>query len=287
MLGCGAALTSPAFFLAGCERAGGRLEEAYHREQEALRRGLIPTGRIHVRRSDERGFADRGWLKSRHTFSFSNYRDPRFMGFRALRVINEDHIAGGGGFPMHPHRDMEIVTYVLSGALEHKDSLGNGSVIRPREVQRMTAGSGIRHSEFNPSTNEQVHLLQIWIQPDRRDYSPSYEQRTMSAKRAATQGHGLELIAGPPGAGGTVTIQQDTMLFAGKLPEARGVAYDLQAGRHCWVQVARGAIQLNGHVLGPGDAAYGSDAGRLLLEPLAMSSADGDSAPEVLIFDLA
>ncbi len=231
---------------------------------------------ITIRPSDERGVAEFGWLKSRHTFSFGHYYDPRHMGFRSLRVINDDWVAPGAGFDTHGHRDMEIVTYVLEGALEHKDSLGTGSVIRPGEVQRMTAGTGIMHSEFNHSKSEFVHLLQIWIEPERTGLVPGYEQREFALdERRGT----LRLVASRDGRDGSVTIHQDAALYAAVLAADESVSHELAPGRHAWLHVARGAARLNGHTLTEGDAAGVSD------EPRLDITAQPDA--EILLFDLA
>jgi hypothetical protein len=231
---------------------------------------------IDIRRSNERGGGDYGWLNTRHTFSFDRYHDPRFMGFRSLRVINEDWVQAGQGFPMHPHRDMEIITYVLEGALEHKDSLGTGSVIRPGDGQRMSAGSGIRHSEANPSKTDPVHLLQIWILPDRRGLEPSYEQKTFPADEKRGK---LRLIAGPDGKDGAVTIHQDAKLYVSLLGPGKEVQHELGKGRHAWLQVAKGAVELNGKLLDQGDGAAVSDEQKLAIK----GAKDG----EILLFDLA
>jgi redox-sensitive bicupin YhaK (pirin superfamily) len=235
---------------------------------------------IQLRRATERGHADHGWLDSWHTFSFADYHDPRHMGFRALRVINEDRVAPGGGFPRHGHRDMEIVSYVLDGALEHKDSIGTGSVIRPGDVQRMSAGTGVMHSEYNASTSAPVHFLQIWIVPDRHGHAPGYEQKAFSAE--AKRGR-LRLVASPDGADGSVTIHQDARLYATLLPPSVVVEHALAAGRHAWVQVARGAIELDGQRLDTGDAAAVSDAAVVTLR----GAGEGETEAEVLVFDLA
>ncbi len=231
---------------------------------------------INIRRSDERGGGDYGWLKTRYTFSFNTYDDPKFRGFRSLRVINEDHVAGGQGFPMHPHRDMEIITYILEGALEHKDSLGTGSVIRPGDGQRMSAGSGIRHSEANPSKTDTAHLLQIWILPDRQGIKPSYEQKSFPAEEKRGK---LRLIASPEGENGSVTIHQDARLFVTVLSPGETVTYEIAPNRHAWLQVARGSVNLNGKQLKQGDGAGVSDERELTLE--------GAEDAEVLLFDLA
>ena len=207
---------------------------------------------ITIRRGDERGKTRIDWLDSHHSFSFGDYYDPAHMGFRALRVINEDRIAPGAGFPTHPHRDMEIVTLVLSGALEHRDSLGSGEVIRPGDVQRMSAGTGIRHSEFNPSRTEPTHLLQIWILPEHTGLQPSYEQKRFD--EAERQGK-LRLVADRHGTDGAVTIHADTRIHAGFLPAGEKITHKLPLGRHGWLQVARGEVELDGQVLAAGDAA--------------------------------
>ncbi len=231
---------------------------------------------INIRKSNERGGGDYGWLNTRHTFSFDRYYDPRFMGFRSLRVINEDLVAPGEGFPTHPHRDMEIITYVLEGALEHKDSLGTGSVILPGDGQRMSAGTGIRHSEFNHSNRERVHLLQIWIMPDRQGHEPEYEQKSFPAEEK--QGK-LRLIASPDGDNGSVTIHQDAKLYVSLLKPGEEVKHELGSGRYAWLQVAKGAAGLNGQKLEQGDGAAVSDEQTLSIK--------GTDNAEVLLFDLA
>jgi hypothetical protein len=230
---------------------------------------------IRMRRSHERGGGDFGWLRTQHTFSFDTYYDPAWMHFRGLRVINEDHVAPGEGFPLHPHRDMEIITYVLEGALEHSDSLGNESVIRPGDGQRMSAGLGIRHSEMNPSKTGPVHLLQIWILPQQKGIAPGYEQKAFPAEEKRGK---LRLIAAPNGENGAVTIHADTQLYVTQLAPGEQVEHSLASSRHAWVQVARGAITLNGHSLGQGDGAGVSDEEKLVLRT-------GENA-EVLLFDL-
>ncbi len=242
----------------------------------ASKGGSMPTAPLVVRPSLERGHANHGWLDTRHTFSFASYYDPRHMGFRGLRVINEDHIAGGEGFPMHPHRDMEIVTYVLAGALEHKDSLGNGGVIRPGEVQRMSAGTGIRHSEFNPSRRDDVHLLQIWIEPDVRGVTPGYAQTVFPAPDRTGR---LRLVASPDGREGSLPIRTDTNLYASILEPGTALAYANATGRHAWLQVARGRLRVNGKTLVAGDGAAVSSAGAIEMAALDPS--------EILLFDLA
>jgi len=231
---------------------------------------------IAVRPSAERGRSEPGWLSSRHTFSFADYHDPRHMGFRALRVVNEDRVEPGAGFPTHGHRDMEIVTYVVEGALEHKDSMGNGSVIHPGEVQRMTAGTGVTHSEYNPSRIEPVHFLQIWILPERPGLAPGYEQHAFSA--AEMQGR-LRLVASRDGRDGSVTVHQDARVFAALLAPGEEIVYALAPGRHAWVQVVRGALALGGTALAAGDGVAVSDETRLALAARAPS--------ELLLFDLA
>jgi len=223
-----------------------------------------------------RGHTVLDWLDSHHTFSFDQYYDPEWVGFRSLRVINEDRVAPGKGFGTHPHRDMEILTYVLEGALEHKDSLGTGSIIRPGELQRMSAGTGIAHSEFNHSKTEPVHLLQIWIRPEKKGLAPGYEQRAFS--REAMRGKLLR-IAGPAKRGDVITVHQDVNLYAALLEPDETVRHGLAPGRHAWVQVARGAVTVNGKPLAAGDAAALSDESRVELAASAPS--------ELLLFDLA
>ena len=230
---------------------------------------------IDIRRADARGHTQLSWLDSRHTFSFGDYYDPAHMGFRALRVINDDRVAPGAGFGTHPHRDMEIITYVLDGALEHRDSLGNGSAIRPGEVQRMSAGTGIRHSEFNASREEPVHFLQIWILPAQEGLPPSYEQRALPAGARG----GLALAASRDGRDGSVTVHQDVSVHAGQLDRGDTVAHPLAAGRHAWVQIARGSASLNGQTLQAGDGAAVSGEDQVGIR------ADGPA--EILLFDLA
>jgi len=231
---------------------------------------------ISVRKSAERGHFDHGWLDTYHSFSFADYHDPAHMGFRALRVINEDVVAPGRGFPMHFHRDMEIVTYVLEGAIEHRDSMGNAGVIRPGEVQRMTAGRGVTHSESNPSDRERLHLLQIWILPDRKGHDPGYEQKAIP--EAERRGR-LRLVASPDGREGSVSIRQDARIFAGILRRGERVSQPLAPGRHAWVQVARGTVALGGLALAAGDGAAVSDEASLEIK--------GTEDSEILVFDLA
>ncbi|MBD2113968.1 MULTISPECIES: pirin family protein [Cyanophyceae] len=232
---------------------------------------------IKVRPANERGAANFGWLDSHHTFSFGNYYDLKHMGFASLRVINEDKVTPSQGFGTHGHRDMEIITYVLDGALEHKDSLGTGSVIRPGDVQRMSAGTGIRHSEFNASDTNPVHFLQIWILPETEGIDPGYEQISIAPE--AKQGQ-LRLVGSRDGRDGSVTIHQDVSLYATTLSDGDAVAHTLAPGRVAWVQVARGAVNLNGHDLTAGDGAAVSD-----LDTLSLTGAADEA--EVLLFDMA
>lgn len=229
-----------------------------------------------IRRAEDRGHMDHGWLDARHSFSFGHYMDPEHMGFRALRVINEDRVQPGQGFGTHPHDNMEIVTWVLEGALEHRDSMGNGSVIRPGEIQRMTAGTGITHSEFNPSTEEGTHLLQIWLLPEERGLEPTWEQRRFEDHELAER---LRLVASGDGADDAVHIRQDARLYVGRFGAGDTDRLALAPGRHAWVQVARGSVALNGEALGAGDGAALSDVDALQLE--------GIDDAEVLVFDLA
>ena len=231
---------------------------------------------ITVRKSEARGHANRGWLDSYHTFSFADYYDRDYMNFRSLRVINEDVVSPGKGFGTHGHKDMEIITYVLEGALEHKDSLGTGAAIKPGEVQRMSAGTGIQHSEFNHSQTEPVHLLQIWLLPDTNDLQPSYEQREFPVAERRGQ---LRLVAARDARDGAVKVHQDVDLYAAVLDKNSRVSHTLQPNRHAWVQVARGAVLLNGLSLGKGDGAAVSDEAELTIE------AAEDA--EFLLFDLA
>ena len=231
---------------------------------------------ITIRKSDDRGHADHGWLDTRFTFSFADYYDPEHVHFRTLRVMNDDRIAGGGGFPTHPHRDMEIVTYVLEGALAHKDSMGNGSVIRPGDVQYMSAGTGVAHSEFNASEKDTVHLYQIWMFPDKKNYTPMYDQKHFSEgdKRGK-----LRLVVSPDGREGSVKIRQDNQLYATVLAPGESVKHALKKDRHAYVQVARGSVTLNGQALEAGDGAAISAEKSLELT--------GVKDAEVLLFDLA
>jgi redox-sensitive bicupin YhaK (pirin superfamily) len=231
---------------------------------------------ITIRRSNERGHFDHGWLNTYHTFSFDQYYDPRYMGFRNLRVINEDFVAPGRGFPKHGHRDMEIITYILEGALKHEDSMGNGSVIRPGDVQRMTAGTGVRHSEENASDRERVHLLQIWILPNTVGLEPGYEQKAFAEDEGRGQ---LRLIASEDARDGSVQVHQDVSLFASILPAGAEVERLMDGQRYAWIQVARGAIDVNGERGDQGDGviAIGESSLRIRAEEDA----------ELLLFDLA
>lgn len=230
---------------------------------------------IMIRPAAERGHADHGWLDSYHTFSFADYFDPRQMGYRALRVINDDKVAPGRGFGTHPHRDMEIITYVLEGGVRHSDSMGTGSVIRPGDVQRMSAGTGVTHSEYNASDKELLHLLQIWIQPSARGIPPSYEQKAFA--RSEKQGK-LRVVASPDGRAGSVSIHADALLYAGLFEHGERASLGLAKERHAWVHVARGSVTLNGQALHAGDGAAieGEDV-----------DIEGVDAGEVLVFDLA
>jgi redox-sensitive bicupin YhaK (pirin superfamily) len=231
---------------------------------------------IDIRKSDERGRANHGWLDTRFTFSFADYYDPEQVHFRTLRVMNDDRVAGGGGFPMHPHRDMEIVTYVLEGALEHRDSMGNGSVIAPGDVQYMSAGTGVTHSEFNASKTEPVHLYQIWMLPEKKGLKPAYAQKNFSD--AEKRGK-LRLVASPDGRDGSVKIRQDNELYATVLGAGESVKHALKPERHAYVQVARGSVTLNGAPLEMGDGAAISAEESVELT--------GVNDAEVLLFDLA
>ena len=231
---------------------------------------------IRIRKAAERGHFNHGWLDTSHTFSFADYYDPAHMGFRSLRVINDDRVQPGQGFGMHGHRDMEIVTYVLDGALEHKDSMGNGSIIRAGELQRMTAGTGVRHSEFNPSATEWVHLYQIWLLPERKGLEPSYEQLLVSAEEK----HGrFRLVASPEGAAGGLTIHQDARLYLASLSPGEGVAHEIERGRAAWLQVLRGGVHVLGHDLAAGDGVAVADENAISVQAAVPS--------EVLLFDLA
>lgn len=231
---------------------------------------------ISIRSAESRGHENHGWLDSFHSFSFANYHDPKHMGFGPLRVINEDRVQPGAGFGTHGHSDMEIISYVLDGALEHKDSLGTGSIIRPGDVQRMSAGSGVRHSEFNHSKTEPVHFLQIWIIPESRELSPSYEQKTFSTDERRG---GLRLIGSRDGRDGSVTIHRDVDLYATVLSSGQTVTHKLSAGRGAWLQVARGAVNFNDRPLKAGDGVAIDAPGLLRIE--------GEQEAEVLLFDMA
>lgn len=229
---------------------------------------------IHIHDRDIRGTTKTGWLDSKHTFSFGHFMDPHRMGFRSLRVINDDHVIPGAGFDTHPHRNMEIVTYVLKGELEHKDSLGTGSVIRPGDIQRMTAGSGIYHSEFNPSNDNPVHLLQIWIIPEKQGLEPSYEQKRIDVKTG-----GFTLVGDRHGTDGAVTIHQDIKMLVAKLEDGQETSYSPEKGRGVFLQVMVGRVELNGELLKEGDGAEISDVDVFTLK------AQADS--ELLLFDMA
>ena len=231
---------------------------------------------IQIRKSDERGHANHGWLDTHFTFSFSDYYDPTHVHFRTLRVMNDDRVAGGGGFPMHPHRDMEIVTYVLEGALEHRDSMGHGSVIKPGDVQYMSAGTGVTHSEFNASQTEPVHLYQIWMFPEKQGLKPAYGQKNFSATEKRGK---LRLLVSPDGRNGSLKIRQDNELYASLLTKGDTVKHDVRLDRHAYVQVARGSVTLNGNKLDEGDGAAISEEKAVELT--------GVKDAEVLLFDLA
>jgi hypothetical protein len=230
---------------------------------------------IVVRKAEERGHANHGWLNTYHTFSFANYYDPNYLGFKSLRVINEDRVIAGAGFGKHGHQDMEIITYVLEGALEHQDSIGTGSIIKPGEIQRMSAGTGILHSEFNASKTDPVHFLQIWILPDKKGIEPSYKQQKFDLKKTSGK---LQLIAAPDGRDNAVAVHQDMSLYAGILDTGDRVSYTLKPQRHAWVQVARGAIDLNGNFLNTSDGAAISEETELTIE--------AKQKAEILLFDL-
>lgn len=233
---------------------------------------------LHIRKASDRGHADHGWLNTYHTFSFADYYDSEQMGFRALRVINEDRVAPGMGFGTHSHRDMEIISYVLEGALEHQDSLGNGSVLRPGEFQRMSAGTGVRHSEFNPSRTEQVHFYQIWLLPRATGIEPSYGQQLFAPDEMRGR---LRLVASPDGADGSLTINQDTRVYLATLGAGDSVVHELSAGRHAWLQVVRGRLQANSLLLDTSDGLAISD------EPRLEIANAGAEAAELMLFDLS
>jgi redox-sensitive bicupin YhaK (pirin superfamily) len=231
---------------------------------------------IRVRKAQDRGHAHHGWLETYHTFSFSSYRDPHHVHFRALRVMNEDFVAPGQGFGTHPHNDMEIVTYVLEGALEHKDSMGNGEVLRPGEFQRMSAGTGITHSEFNPSATEPVHLYQVWLFPEQNGIEPSYEQKRFPDEERRNR---LQLVASREAESGSLRIHQDARIYLSLLDQGSAVQYALAAGRHAWLQVLRGSVTLNGMDLKTSDGAAVSEERELNIQA-------GEDA-EIMLFDLA
>ena len=227
-----------------------------------------------LRPASERGLADHGWLKSYHSFSFADYYDPRHMGFRSLRVINDDLVLPGKGFGMHPHRDMEIITYILSGRLEHKDSMGNGRVIKPGDVQYMSAGTGVQHSEFNPSHEEAVRLLQIWIVPDKKGVTPRYAEKALAQAPSGT----LHLVTSKTGRDGSIAIHQDADLLIARLEEGQGVSHSLAPGRAAWLHVATGDVTVNGKKLNGGDAAA--------IDGAAVIEVKANSNAQVLLFDL-
>ncbi len=231
---------------------------------------------VTIRPADERGHADHGWLDSHHTFSFANYFDPAHVGFRSLRVINEDRVQAGQGFGTHPHRDMEIISYVLEGGLQHKDSMGTGSVIKPGDVQRMSAGSGVTHSEFNASKSDRVHFLQIWLLPKDKGIKPSYEQKTFSDDEKRGK---LRVVASPSARDGSVTIHTDAVVYAGLFDKGESAELPLAASRHAWVHVARGKVRVNGHDVEAGDGVAISEEPAVRVE--------GVAGGEVIVFDLA
>jgi redox-sensitive bicupin YhaK (pirin superfamily) len=235
----------------------------------------VPTSEITLRRSSERGLADHGWLCSRHTFSFADYYDPSHMGFRSLRVINDDIVAAGRGFPEHPHRDMEIFSYVLEGALAHRDSLGNERILTPGQIQLMSAGTGVRHSEFNPSASESTHFLQIWIQPREHGLKPSYTEWHPSHRHADDP---KVLVISPDGREGSACIQQDAEIFRILLEPGQSLQHEVREGRGIWLQVAEGSVVVNGITLATGDSAATEKSGTLTLT--------ANSRTNVLLFDL-
>ena len=237
---------------------------------------MTATESITIRKADERGTAEHGWLHSKHTFSFASYYDPRHMGFHALRVINDDIVDPGEGFGTHPHENMEIISYVVEGALEHKDSMGNGSVIRPNDVQSMSAGTGITHSEYNPQKDAPVRFLQIWIEPNEQGVTPGYEQKTYTAEERNNR---LRLVVSPDGAEGSVSIHQDARIYATILDPGAEVVKQVDAGRHIWVQVVKGKLTLNGLLLETGDGAAIENPNRITFA--------GVERAEILVFDLA
>lgn len=229
-----------------------------------------------LRKRDDRGYADHGWLKTYHTFSFADYQDRKHMGFRSLRVINEDVVAGGQGFGMHPHRDMEIVTYLLAGQLQHKDSLGHGAVLNPGEVQRITAGTGLLHSEFNPSATEPVHLYQIWLRPDRSGHTPGYDQKAFAEEG---RDHRWQTIVSNDGRDGSLTFHQDATIQLANIPDGKQLGYDFANARHGWLQVLTGSVTLGDLKLQPGDGVAISEESNIHL------TAEGKA--EVMLFDMA
>jgi redox-sensitive bicupin YhaK (pirin superfamily) len=231
---------------------------------------------IQIRKAEQRGHADHNWLNTYHTFSFASYYDPAHMGFRSLRVMNEDRVVAGKGFGTHPHRDMEIVSYVLEGALEHKDSMGNGEVLRPGEFQRITAGTGITHSEFNPSKDEPAHFYQIWLLPESNGLPPGYEQKRFDDDRMR---NALRLVASRDGEGGSLTIHQDARIYLSKLDAGKTIEFTIPSGRHAWLQVLRGGVTLNGGAMQTSDGATVSDETTLTIR----ATADA----EIMLFDLA
>jgi redox-sensitive bicupin YhaK (pirin superfamily) len=231
---------------------------------------------LRVRKATERGHFDHGWLDTYHTFSFGDYYDPAHMGFRSLRVINDDRVQPGLGFGMHGHRDMEIVTYILDGALKHRDSMGNGSILKAGELQRMTAGTGVRHCEFNPSDKEWVHLYQIWLLPQRKGLEPSYEQLAVSEEQMRGRFH---MVASPDGAHGSLTIHQDARLFLASLLAGEEVAHEIEPGRAAWLQVLRGRANIRGNEVATGDGVAITDESAISVRAAGSS--------EVLLFDLA
>ncbi len=229
-----------------------------------------------IRRSEDRGFADHGWLQTFHTFSFASYQDANHVQFRSLRVMNEDRVAPGQGFGTHPHNDMEIVTYVLEGALEHRDSMGNGEVLHPGEFQRMSAGTGITHSEFNPSKTTPVHLYQIWLRPERKGIEPSYEQKAFSAEERRNR---LQLVASSNAADGSLLIHQDARIFLGDLDASEKLQIEIPPERHLWLQILRGSVTVNDEILHAGDGLAVSDERALTIK--------ANIAAETMLFDLA
>jgi redox-sensitive bicupin YhaK (pirin superfamily) len=238
---------------------------------------MLFTRMLTIRHAEDRGHAQHGWLDSYHTFSFADFHDPKHMGFRRLRVINEDRVQPSRGFGTHGHRDMEILSYVLDGALTHKDSMGNGGAIVPGDIQRMSAGTGVQHSEFNASAHDLVHFLQIWILPDRAGHMPGYEQRRFDATDKRGR---LRLVASPDGRDGSVSMHADAYLYASILDPRTSITHSVTGGRHAWIQVATGSVNVSGIALKAGDGAQTSDAGDLVFE------GPGQGSAEVLVFDL-